>query len=596
MNNIRNILLLIVAFTLTYGTVAAQNKKKKTKSTTVNRTSSTAKLKSASTKKATSKVSNEQPAAINFKPITNASDTTAPKEVTITSSFKPSLRNAAKINFTAATPIIDTNKLPLSYNIPSSNLFFSYQPVAIKPVALFVDTSIYWHNDAYVKVGFGNFASPYAEAGIAFGDGKQTMFSLHGKHTSSTGRLTFQDFSKTGVDFLGSITTKNNNEISAKAFWDNSVQYRYGYQPSTSVFTKDDLRQAFNNVGLELGLQNKLPNSFGVTYHPQIKASTFFDNHNGNEISLLAKLPINKSFGRFLALDVAATADISSFKRQLVPNAATVNNNLFYVNPTIQFKTPNIKLNAGIQPTWDNQSFWLLPNVTAEAKINEEKFVVQAGWRGYVNKNTYQSLAGINPYIIQPTSLLNTKVTEQYAGFKGSAGKHFTYNARISFLNMDNAALYVNDTTTGKTQEFKAVFEPVLKAIKLHGEIGYTDQEKFSFIASANYTQFTKLNTYDKAYGLLPLEINGALRWKVFKDLLVKSDVFFWDGSHYQMQNLKSGKLSPAIDANIGTEFTVMPKLNVWLQINNVFNNKYQRWNQYEVLGLQVLGGVVYHF
>ncbi|MDI9365528.1 MAG: hypothetical protein QM541_11295 [Flavobacterium sp.] len=573
MNKVANILLLIVAFTLTYSTVNAQKKKKKP--STVNRKPSTA---------------NRQPSTVDFK------DTTAPKEVTITSSFKPSLRNAAKVNFTAATPIIDTNKLPLSYNIPSSNLFFSYQPVAIKPVALFVDTSIDWHSDAYLKLGFGNFSSPYAEAGIAFGDGKQTMFSLHGKHTSSKGSLAFQDFSKTGINFLGSITTKKNNEITAKAYWDNSTQYRYGYQPSTLVFAKDDLRQAFNTVGIEIGLQNKEPNSFGITYHPQIKASTFFDNREGNEISLLAKLPINKSFGRLLALDVAATADISTFKRQLVPNAVTINNNLFYVNPTIQFKTPNLKLHVGVQPTWDNQSFWLLPNITAEAKISEEKFVVQAGWRGYVNKNTYQLLAGINPYITQPTSLLNTKLSEQYAGFKGSAGKHFTYNARISFLNMDNAALYVNDTTSAKTQEFKTVFEPVLKAIMLHGEIGYTDQEKFSFIASANYTQFTKLNTYDKAYGLLPLEINGALRWKVFKDLLVKADVFFWDGSSYQMQNLKSGKLNPAVDANIGTEFTVMPKLNVWLQLNNTFNNKYQRWNQYEALGLQVLGGIVYRF
>ena len=140
------------------------------------------------------------------------------------------------------------------------------------------------------------------------------------------------------------------------------------------------------------------------------------------------------------------------------------------------------------------------------------------------------------------------------------------------------------------------MFEPVLKSIRLHGEIGYTDQEKFSVLASATYTQFTKLNTYDKAYGLLPLEINGALRWKILKDLTLKSDVFFWDGGRYQMQDLKSGKLNPAVDANIGAEFTVMPKLNVWLQMNNIFNNKYQRWNQYEVLGFQVLAGVVYHF
>ncbi|MBC7650228.1 MAG: hypothetical protein H7101_00605, partial [Deinococcales bacterium] len=162
--------------------------------------------------------------------------------------------------------------------------------------------------------------------------------------------------------------------------------------------------------------------------------------------------------------------------------------------------------------------------------------------------------------------------------------------------NMDNAILFVNDSTINKIQEFKVVYEPLLKAIRLHGEIAYTNQEKFSLIASATYTQFTKLNTYDKAYDLLPLEINATFRWKILNDLTLKSDVFFWDGSRYQFKNLQSGKLNPAVDANIGAEFTVQPRLNVWLQMNNVFNNKYQRWNQYEVLGFQVLAGVVYHF
>lgn len=37
-------------------------------------------------------------------------DTSAPKVVTVTSAFKPSLKNAAKINFTAASPFIDSQE------------------------------------------------------------------------------------------------------------------------------------------------------------------------------------------------------------------------------------------------------------------------------------------------------------------------------------------------------------------------------------------------------------------------------------------------------------------------------------------------------
>ena len=94
----------------------------------------------------------------------------------------------------------------------------------------------------------------------------------------------------------------------------------------------------------------------------------------------------------------------------------------------------------------------------------------------------------------------------------------------------------------------------------------------------------------------MPFEVTGALKWKILKDLQLKADVFFWDGSKYRNTSINTFKLKPAADLNLGAEFSVMPKLNLWVQLNNVLNNKYQRWSQYEVLGLNVLGGVVYSF
>ena len=108
--------------------------------------------------------------------------------------------------------------------------------------------------------------------------------------------------------------------------------------------------------------------------------------------------------------------------------------------------------------------------------------------------------------------------------------------------------------------------------------------------------EYTNLAIYDKAYGLIPMELTGTLKWKISKDLQVKADAFFLDGTTYQNKLLQSQKLNPAADINLGAEFSVMPRLNLWIQMNNLLNNKYQRWNQYEVLGFNVLGGVVYSF
>ncbi len=49
-------------------------------------------------------------------------DTTGKKRtIDITSSFKPVLREAVKINFNAASPTADTSKPKLTYNIPQQN-------------------------------------------------------------------------------------------------------------------------------------------------------------------------------------------------------------------------------------------------------------------------------------------------------------------------------------------------------------------------------------------------------------------------------------------------------------------------------------------
>lgn len=519
------------------------------------------------------------------------SDTTRPRTVTVTSEYKPVLLNSAKMNFSAASPAPDSTLPTLQYNVPAQNLFFTFQPSPLKPLAAYIDTSIQWENKNFIKAGYGNYSTPFLQAGFTLGDGKTSVVNIDAKHTSSKGSIPFQQFSKTNADVIGIFTPNENIEWSGKLFFDNYGTYLYGFQPDTLKYTGEDLRQRFTTFGGKVGVRNKTINNVGINYNPSIMIDVFSDNRSGRESNFVLNAPISKSFGKMLAFNVGLTADITGYKSDIT---GTINNNLYYLSPALQFATPNFKLIAGITPSWDNSIFNMLPNFSAEAKLNEEKFILQAGWIGYYNKTTYESLANFNPWLQQPAFLLNTRIKEQYAGFKGSAGDHFTYNAKVSYLNISNQPLFVNDTVTGKS--FEVVNEPSMKDIRLHGEVGYTVQEKFSLLAGATFNQYSSLAANEKAWGLLPIEINGSLRWNILKDVVVKSDVYFWDGPRYRTKDMKAFKLKPAFDLNAGVEFPILPKLNFWMQFNNIFNNKYQRWNQYEVLGFNVLGGFVYSF
>lgn len=517
-------------------------------------------------------------------------DTTKPTTVVVTSAFKPTLKPAAKINFSAASPLADSSRPNLFYTIPSQNLFFAYQPTPLQPLALSPDTAFTWQNHNYVKAGYGNFTTPYVRLGLSFGDGQKSLVNVHAKHVSSKGQLPFQQFSRTNLEGLGVFASKNNkSEWNAKAHVDLSNQYLYGFADSMKYTNKDSLKQNFSSFGARIGLRNKVADA-PIDYNPSVGMEFFNDNRSGNESTLSFALPVTKNFGRVFGLSVGLFGDITSLKTP----KATYDNNLFYLTPAFQFKTPNFKLNAGFTPSWDNSVFNLLPNFRAEMKVKDQPFSIQAGWIGYYHRNTYQNLAAYNPFIAQPDFSNNTRIKEQYAGLKGSAGNHFTYNAKVSILNYNNVALFVNDTLDGKT--FNVLMEQSMKSFRIHGEIGYIVQEKFSFLAGATFNRFSNQYSYKNAYGLLPLEVTGSLRWQVLKDLSVTSDVFFWDGPQYRARNGVSLKQKAAIDMNLGLELGITDKFSGWLQFNNVLNNQYQRWNNYKVLGFNVLAGVVYSF
>ncbi len=520
------------------------------------------------------------------------SDTLPQRTVTVTSAFKPSLKPTSKINFSAATPSPDTTRHVLQYDVPAQNIIFSYLSPALKPIAQNIDTNIHWENRSFVKVGYGNFTTPYLQAGVSMGDGVQSVININGKYTSSKGPIPFQQFSKTDLDAIGIFSTPDNKkEWSGKVFYDNNTQYEYGFSPDTLKFSKDDLRQSFTTFGGKVALRNKTQNTAGINYNPNISLGLFQDNHGGKENTFSFSAPMSKSFTKALVFNLGLSADITSYKSD---SAGTINNNIYYLTPAVEFKTPNFKLVAGITPSWDNSTFNFLPNISAEAKLQDERFILQAGWIGYYNKTTYQYLASINPWLQQPKFLLNTKIKEQYAGFKGSAGTHVTYDARVSYLQFTNQPLFVNDTITGKS--FFIMNESQMKAIRIHGEIGYTMAEKLSLLAGATFNQYSSLKDNAKAWGLLPLELNGSLRWQIIKEFLVKSEIYFWDGAQWRNKAYGSQKLKPAADVNLGVEFTILPQLNGWVQVNNLFNNKYERWNQYPVLGFNVLAGIVYSF
>lgn len=521
----------------------------------------------------------------------NGQDEGKKQTIEITSAFKPVLREAAKIRFNGTAPRQDTALPSLTYRIPVQNLVPGLAPVTLKPIVLSTDSlgGLAAHN--YIRAGYGNLNTPVAEAGVTLGTGFNRL-NLFGSHISSKGRIDYQEYARTRLTAHGAAEVVENLELSGQAGFKQDKHFQYGYDKSSSAsFDRSDLLRRYNTLFAEVGLRNLSPTEFGLGYRPRIRFDAFNDNRGNSETHALLDLPLEKRIGEHLTAAIGVQADLTRYRPD---GDKAMSNNLFTVPLSVTYRRDNLRLKAGFTPSWDNRTFHPLPEVALEFPVAQEKWVLQAGWVGYYNKGSYMRFAGVNPFIGAPDSLVNNRMTERYIGFRGTLSGGFTYQARIGSATYHGAALYVNDWASAK--DFKVVYEERLKALQARGEIGYARAERFSFRAAAAWNGFGAQLTEDRAWGLLPLELDGHLRWQLLKDLWLRADAYLWQGALFPDPSNNAIRVKGAVDLNAGLEFRITRMLSLWTRFNNLTNARYQRWNGYENFGFNMTGGLTMDF
>lgn len=521
-------------------------------------------------------------------------DTT--QTITITSAYKPVLRNAVKINFSGSQLPADTSRTVAAYNIPAQNLFYAYQPIPLKPLALQMDTNLYLGTRNFLKAGFGTYSTPYVRAGIGLGDGKKYLLNVTGNFISSTGKdIAFQNYYNMNLTGAGSYFIKGNEFYGSVSFSKNDYNL-YGYDHTAHIYAKKDVIQHLQDFSFKAGVKNTAINSAAINYNPEVEVNFYASVDNVRERTVKVKLPADKVFNESFSAKLEFTADMTNYTTTgFIPENITYGNNLLQLKPVVSYHSDMLHLNAGITPTWNLGKLSLLPNIYGEATLPGESFSLQAGLVGNVLKNTYRNLSLKNPYLLRLNHPANTSETELYGGIKTTLGKHFNLGAKFGLVTYENLALFVNDTATD-SKGFLVSYEPRASNLRIHGDISYIHQDKFSLTGSLTINGYTGLKLNDKAWHTLPMELNASARYWAFKKLLLKADAWMFGGTKFIEKGNVSGQTSGGSDVSLGAEYKINRQFSAWLDANNIFNNKYQRWHNYEVYGLNVMGGIIIRF
>jgi hypothetical protein len=462
-------------------------------------------------------------------------------------------------------------------------------------LALDQDTNLYIGNRQYLKLGFGNFSTPYIRGGISLGDGKKSLLNITADYIQSKGNITNQDFSQLNAKVAGSSFMPA-SELYGSFEMNMHTYHLYGYDHLFLNPKKDSIRQQFQNITLRGGYKNTKPTESGINYNPNIELNLFSSTDKATETNAIINLPFDKVINDNFSAKIELKADITSYStKNILPANISLSNTIVQVNPAINYYSDLFKLHGGIIAAWNNKQYELLPDIYAEIPVKDKIFSIQAGWIGRLTKNSYRNLTAINPYLSPVLFQANTKETEYYGGIKASIAKHFNFSAKAGLIHYNNLPIFINDTLKGENN-FIVSNESSANNFRVHGDFSYINQDKFSLTAGINFNGYTSLQDNARAWHTIPVELTGSLRWWLLKTVLLKSDLRFFDGSNYLAKGNAAKTNSGGADLSAGIEFKITKKISIWGDANNILNSRYERWHNYETYGANFMGGVLFNF
>ncbi|MFC2110440.1 hypothetical protein ACFLRU_02500 [Bacteroidota bacterium] len=544
-------------------------------------------------------------------------DTIATEIINVVTSYTPTISDAFKSKDNPTINTKDGEKKKQEYKIHSTPVPSIFTPntggykSAMQPTK-----KIIYPN--YLKIGYGNYGTPLVETFLTRKNRAHEFdFMLYNKASNGgiKGVALKNNYltTKIGLDY------KNKQRYKT---WTGSINYNrnmynwYGLHKDTNFITVLDAiseQQVYDNLffkGEVLLKKGKLKKAIA-------SVNTFSDKFKSNEMNLFFntkfEFPLKKN-------KILADASIEILNGEFKESYETIDKinygqltfgtaayypiqkeNLFF---SIGAK---IKYNSDLE--MNKSEFKVYPDLKIDYVLIDELFNIYGGVNGDLKQNTYRELVAMNPYASPTLKILPTDNSyNAYAGLKGKLSSRIHYNVKATYSNENNKALFrlnknLSDGTTTQDQGYKygnsfdIVYDDI-KTLDLFGEISTEIIDNVHIGANAHIKSFDTTNE-PHAWNLTTLNTTifgdfSFQKWRFGtefyfvgkrKDLLVNSD----DSEIIQF-------LKPYADMNITANYQFTSRWNGFIDINNLFNQNYQRFANFNVQGFQIMAGFKYQF
>ena len=549
--------------------------------------------------------------------------------VTVTRAYSPTISDAFKIKSVPnLNDSIVLQKKKIEYSIFSVPVASTFTPAKGKASAVKKMPPPELYN-SYASGGAGNPSNAIAKFYTSRTINRDERLDLGFNHNSSRATIDGVDLeSKYANTELDASYSKRDRDMNWGANIGLQHQLYNWYGLPSGVFdlatiTSIDERQNYfmGEVGGYINVED------AYFKNAKLKYRRFWDHVDSGENRLVfgtgLEFPVGEeSFGININMDYVGGNFANANVNSIINDGEIKYSNIQVgINPTLSMLRDDLTLNLGVNIVYgmdlekSESNFYIYPAVTASYRLLDDNVIAYGGIEGELRQNSYYDLVEENPFVsptldIQPTD----SQYDAYVGLKGQLLPNLSYNIKGSYTAENRRPLFKLNPQNSFRNDEKGyyygnsfeVFYDDIKTLGLFGELNVDVNRNFTLGINAEVYDYDT-ETDNPAWNLPKIKGSLFMDYQIDENWYMGANLLYVgerdDFSTTVVQNPPPGGIDATsiildsyFDANAHVGYRVNNQLSIFVKAANIANNNYQKWANYPVQGLQVLGGVTYKF
>ena len=549
--------------------------------------------------------------------------------VTVTKAYTPTVSDAFKIKSVPnMNDSIVLQKKPINYSIfsvPVASTFTPSKGTASK-VEKLPPPVLY---NSYASLGAGLYGNVLGEFYTSRTINRDENFDIGFNHLSSRGGINGVELNDTFYDTrLDASYAKRDRDLDwgAAIGLQHQLYNWYGIEPSVfseTVINSIDERQNYymGEVSGHINVED------AYFKRADLKYRRFFDAVSSGENRAIFntgfEFPMNEeTFNAKVKLDyVGGTFENASVSSADNDNGISYGNLQVGINPSLTMLRDDLSLNLGVNLVYgmdlenSESNFYIYPAVTASYRLLDETVIAYGGVTGELKQNSYYDFVEGNPFVSPTLTIAPTDSQyNAYVGFKGQLLPNLSYNVKGSYTAENNKPLYTLNPRNDFRSDDKGyyygnsfgLFYDDIKTLGIFGELNVDVNRNFTAGANVEIYDYNT-ETGNPAWNLPNLQASLFMDYQIGEKWYAGVNLFYVgereDFSSTVVQNAQPSEFPATLitldgyfDANAHVGYRYTDQWSFFIKGANLSNNDYQRWSNFQVQGIQILGGATYKF